>query len=79
MDAIRMIGFSIASRAGSGKDLGKHQSATNSKARSDVPTQIMNRRHIHLSPPYYVPRANAAIPDSSLLNVVTAGIPVGEL
>jgi len=42
MDAIQMIGFSIASRAGSGKDLGKHQSATNSKARSDVPNQIMN-------------------------------------
>jgi hypothetical protein len=73
MDAIRMIGFSIASRAGSGKDLGKHQSATNSKARSDVPTQIMNRP-IGIS----ISRRHT-IPDSSLLNVVTAGIPVGEL
>jgi len=43
MEAIRMIGLLLAPRAGSGKDLGRHQSATNSKARSDVPTQIMNR------------------------------------
>ena len=67
MEAIRMIGLLLAPCAGSGKDFGRHQSATNSKARSDVPTQIMNRPigHNHLSPPYYVTRANAVIPDSS--------------
>src|ERR1700682_3799639 len=41
MDAIRMTGLLIASRAGSGKDLGGYQSATNSNATSDAPTQAM--------------------------------------
>ena len=43
MDAIRMTGLLIASCAGSGEDLGRYQSATNSNARSDAPTQAMYR------------------------------------
>jgi hypothetical protein len=69
MEAIRITGLFIASPDGSGKDLGRHQSAINSSARSDVPTQAIyrptgitiSRRHI----PYYVTRANAVIADSS--------------
>jgi hypothetical protein len=43
MEAIRMTGLFIASPDCSGKDLGRHQSAINSSARSDVPTQAMYR------------------------------------
>jgi hypothetical protein len=55
MDAIRITGLLIASRAGSGKDWGRHQSARNSKARSDAPTQAMYLPiGNHLSPRYNV-------------------------
>jgi hypothetical protein len=40
---IRITGLLIASPDGSGKDLGRHQSAINSNARSDVPTQAIYR------------------------------------
>src|SRR6202048_3452223 len=42
-EAIRMTGRLLASGAGSGNDLGRYQSATNSNARSDAPTQAMYR------------------------------------
>jgi hypothetical protein len=76
-----MTGLLIASPAGSGKGLGRNQSATNSNASSEVPTQVMNRTigiTISLAA-IHVTRANAAIPDRSLWNVVTARIPVGKL
>jgi hypothetical protein len=51
MEAIRMTGLLLASGAGSGEDLGRHQSATKSNARSDAPTQaISSDRHNRLSP-----------------------------
>ena len=67
MEAIRMIGLLTASAASSGTDLGRHQSATNSSATSNEPTQaiycpigiIISRRT--------VTRGNAVIADSSLL------------
>jgi hypothetical protein len=43
MDAIRITGLSIVSPDSSGKDLGRHQSAINSNARSDAPTQAIYR------------------------------------
>jgi len=42
-DAMRMTGKLLASRSGCGDGLGKYQSARNSKARSNVPTQAMYR------------------------------------
>ena len=38
-----MTGLLIALPADSGKGLGRYQSATNSNASSEVPTQVMNR------------------------------------
>src|ERR1700736_1465232 len=79
MDAMRMIGLLLASRAGPGGNLGRYQSATNSNARSDVPTQAMYRAiGITISRCANVARANAVSPDSSLWNVVTARIPVEQ-
>jgi hypothetical protein len=43
MDAIRITGLLLVSADSSGKDLGRHQSAINSNARSDVPTQAIYR------------------------------------
>jgi hypothetical protein len=49
-----MTGLLIASPADSGKGLGRYQSATNTNASSEVPTQVMNRTIgiTYLSPPY---------------------------
>src|ERR1700730_14643620 len=43
IEAIRNTGRVLAAGAGSDKDLGRYQSATNSNARSDAPTQAMYR------------------------------------
>ena len=67
MEAIRITGLLIASPDNSGKDLGRHQSAINSNATSDAPTQAIyraigitiSRRHTNVT------RANAVIADSS--------------
>jgi len=60
-----MTGLLIASPAGSGKGLGRHQSATNCNASSEVLSQVMNRTigiTISLAA-IHVTRANAVIPD----------------
>ena len=45
-----MTGLLIASPAGSGKGLGRYQSATSSNASREVLTQVMNRtRHNDIS------------------------------
>jgi len=43
IEAIRIAGLLMASQDGSGKDLGRHQSAMNMSARSDAPTQPIYR------------------------------------
>jgi hypothetical protein len=62
-----MTGLLIGSLAGSGKDLGRYQSTTNSNANSDAPTQAMYRPIGMTASRRFrsVTRANALIPDTS--------------
>jgi hypothetical protein len=63
-----MTGLLIPSPAGSGNGLTRYQSATNSNASSEVPTQVMNRTigiTISFAAIHVTSEANAVIPDRS--------------